>query len=83
MFIYYPMVLTHTPFVNTPIDSASTNLGKHKAMVRYTDLITGDLLRTLEEAGIRENTVIIWTTDNGTTGQITGTLNGRKVKGGK
>lgn len=83
MFIYYPMVLTHTPFVNTPTDSATTNLGKHKAMVKYTDLVTAEIVQTLEEEGIRENTIIIWTTDNGTTPNITGTLNGREVVGGK
>lgn len=83
MFIYFPMVLTHTPFENTPIDSATHDLGKHKAMVTYADLITGDLVRTLEQAGIRDNTIFIWTTDNGTSRQIEGTLNGRKIKGGK
>lgn len=83
MFIYYPMVLTHTPFVNTPIESASDKLGKHKAMVRYTDKITGELMQAIEDAGVRDNTVVIWTTDNGTTGQITGTQNGNRIKGGK
>jgi len=83
MFIYYPMILTHTPFENPPNDTASSNLGKHKAMVRYTDLITRDLVETLEKAGIRNNTLIIWTTDNGTAGAITGNLKGRKIKGGK
>ena len=83
MFIYYPMVLTHTPFVNTPIDSASTKEGKHKAMVKYTDRITGEIIQALENAGIRDNTVVIWTTDNGTTGAITGSRNGVSVKGGK
>ncbi len=83
MFIYYPMVLTHTPFVNTPLDSADTRMGKHKAMVKYTDLITAEIVQTLEEEGIRENTLIIWTTDNGTTRNITGKLNRREVQGGK
>jgi arylsulfatase A-like enzyme len=32
---------------------------------------------------LRENTIIIFTTDNGSTSSITGTLNGREVKGGK
>lgn len=83
MFIYYPMVLPHTPFKNPPNDTAKTNLGKHKAMVKYTDFITGEIVKTLDEQGIRDNTVIIWTTDNGTSGKIAGTLNGRKVKGAK
>ena len=83
MFIYYPMVLTHTPLVNTPLETADTNLGKHKAMVKYTDVITGDIVKALEEAGIRDDTMIIWTTDNGSTRGITGTRNGIRVKGGK
>ncbi|MEM6631871.1 MAG: sulfatase-like hydrolase/transferase [Bacteroidota bacterium] len=83
MFIYFPMVLTHVPFEHTPIDSAETDLGKHQAMVTYTDLITGEILRTLEETGIRDNTLIIWTTDNGTTQKITGTINGKTIRGGK
>ncbi|AKP51856.1 Arylsulfatase [Cyclobacterium amurskyense] len=83
MFIYFPMVLTHTPFVNTPTDSATDNLGKHKAMVKYTDRITGEIIQALENAGIRDNTIVLWTTDNGTTGAITGKRNGLKVQGGK
>ncbi|MDN3688847.1 sulfatase-like hydrolase/transferase [Cyclobacterium jeungdonense] len=83
MFIYYPMVLTHTPFVNTPNSAAPDSLGKHKAMVTYTDRITGELVKALEDAGVRDNTVIIWTTDNGTTGAITGNRNGFSVPGGK
>ncbi|MEM9141817.1 MAG: sulfatase-like hydrolase/transferase [Bacteroidota bacterium] len=83
LFIYYPMVLTHTPLVNTPLDSADTKLGKHKAMVKYTDRITGELMQTLEKEGIRENTLIVWTTDNGSTRGIGGRRNGRMVMGGK
>ena len=82
-FVYFPMVLTHTPFVNTPDEMADDKLGKHKAMVRYTDKITGQLVQTLAEAGLRENTLIIWTTDNGTTRQVEGTYQGRKIQGGK
>ena len=42
MFLYYPMVLTHTPFVTTPDElDVETDLDKHKAMVRYTDKVLG------------------------------------------
>ncbi|MEL7121965.1 MAG: sulfatase-like hydrolase/transferase [Bacteroidota bacterium] len=83
MFIYYPMVLPHVPLVDTPDEQADTDLGKHKAMVRYTDKILGEIVESLEETKIRDNTLIVWTTDNGTAGKITGTYQGRKVKGGK
>jgi len=82
-FVYYPMVLTHTPLVNTPDEEADSKVGKHKAMLRYTDKITGQLVDALEKAGIRENTLFVWTTDNGSTRGITGSIAGRKIPGGK
>lgn len=84
MFLYYAMCLPHTPFVATPAEPAvTTTLDKHKAMVRYADHLTGRLVTALDELGLREDTLVIWTTDNGTVGSITGTRHGRAVKGAK
>ncbi len=82
-FIYYPMVLTHTPLVNTPGDSAKSKEEKFKSMVNYTDKITGEIMNVLEQENIRKNTVLVWTTDNGTTRGMTGVLIGQPVQGGK
>ena len=82
-FIYYPMVLPHTPFVDTPDEIGKDKLSKHKAMVRYIDKITGNIVKALETTNQRENTLIIWTTDNGSTRVITGKYKGQPVKGGK
>lgn len=82
-FVYYPMVLTHPPLVNPPGDTATTMTGKHQAMVRYADRLTGRIVQALEEAGVRDNTLILWTTDNGTSRSLVGTYRGRKVPGGK
>jgi len=82
-FVYYPMVLTHTPFVNTPDESAEDDLGKHKAMVRYTDKIVGELVNTLKKNDLLENTIVVFTTDNGTATSITGSYRGQMIKGGK
>ena len=84
MFLYYAMCLTHTPFTSTPSESDVTDkYDCHKAMVRYMDFTVGKLIKALDDFGIRKNTIIIYTTDNGTTGQITGRINGREVQGGK
>ncbi|MGI9552761.1 MAG: sulfatase-like hydrolase/transferase [Aurantibacter sp.] len=82
-FVYYPMVLTHTPLVNTPDETGETDLDKHKAMVRYMDQLTGEITAAIDDAKIRENTIIIWTTDNGSTRKITGHINGQPIKGAK
>ena len=83
MFIYYPMVLTHTPLVSTPDEQVDTELGKHKAMVKYVDKIVGRLVAKLKEKKIFEETLIILTSDNGTTRQIVGNYRGSAVRGGK
>jgi arylsulfatase A-like enzyme len=84
MCLYLPMALPHTPLVVTPDEpDASSKLDRHKAMVRYIDKLIGKLVKALEELAIRDHTILIFTTDNGSTGSITGTLNGTKVQGGK
>ncbi|MBV1888522.1 MAG: sulfatase-like hydrolase/transferase [Urechidicola sp.] len=84
MMIYYPMCLPHGPLVTTPAEpNVTSKMDKHKAMVRYTDIMLKKLIDALEELKIRDNTIIVWTTDNGTSGSVVGTMNGRKVRGGK
>ena len=84
MFIYYPMALTHTPLVTTPKDpGANTAMDKHKAMVSYMDYCVGRLVKGLDKLGLREKTIVVWTSDNGTAGSITGHLKSEPVKGGK
>lgn len=90
--VYYPMVLTHDPFVPTPDSTEWSDpkdrmkrSGRHfREMVEYADKIVGQLVAKLDQAGILENTLVIFTGDNGTHPSITTKLaDGREVKGGK
>ncbi len=84
MFIYYPMVLPHGPLVATPDEpEASSPLERHKAMVRYIDSLVGRLVAAIDDHGIRERTIVVFTTDNGSTRSITGTRRGIEVQGAK
>lgn len=84
MFIYYPMVLTHTPLTTTPDEpDAKGKMDQHKAMVRYADKMIGKVVDALDELKLRQNTIVIVTTDNGTTGAITGRRLDRAVRGAK
>jgi arylsulfatase A-like enzyme len=87
MCLYYPMPLVHRPWVATPDEpNAKSRLDRHKAMVRYADKLVGQLVNTLDELKIRDRTIVIFTTDNGTTGPpvgFTGMRNGKKVVGAK
>ncbi len=84
MMLYFPMALTHGPLIHTPDELKVTDrMAKHKAMVHYTDKIVGRLVKAVDDAGIRKNTIIVFTTDNGTSGGLRGTIKGVRPSGGK
>ncbi len=83
MMIYFPMCLTHGPLTTTPARPDAPREEQHVAMVEYTDLILQRLVDALEDLEIRDNTIIVWTTDNGTGQGIIGKMNMRYVRGGK
>ncbi|MEO0414491.1 MAG: sulfatase-like hydrolase/transferase, partial [Verrucomicrobiota bacterium] len=73
-FLYYPMILPHSPFAPTPKskdgDKSGAPISEVKYfgdMVEYIDHLVGNLLSTLDEEGIRDNTLVLFTGDNGTT----------------
>ncbi len=95
---YYPMILPHWPFVPTPDHpdwdptmwrDATDEPGGYRgpeywdAMVRHTDKMVGKVVGKLDELGLRENTLVIWTSDNGTYDRITSPFRGRDFQGGK
>lgn len=82
-FVYYPMILTHGPLTSTPHKPDAEKPEQHRAMVEYMDLLIGKVVTKLDEKNLRKNTIIIWTSDNGTSGGIRNMMNGRLVKGAK
>ena len=87
---YYAMALVHDPFVPTP-DSADWSGNRNARdsayfpdMVAYADKLIGRMVAGLEDLGIRDDTLILLTADNGTPRQITSTMqNGAVIPGGK
>lgn len=97
-FVYYPMVLVHDPFVTTPdtIGDASPTQAANQApksraarkenfvaMVNYMDKIVGRIVDRVEQLGQLENTIIMFTADNGTNTSIKSNWNGQVIQGGK
>jgi len=94
-FLYYPMMLVHYPFKPTPFSldwdptendpeediSASS---KFADMMGYMDFVIGDLMNHLRSLDLEEETMVIFTSDNGTNERIlTRTQDGRIIIGGK
>ena len=91
-FAYYPMVLVHSPFPKTPDNtpqSGKTAQGKGQAlpnfrdMTLYADKIVGKITSTLEQYNLRDNTVLIYTTDNGTHRNLSYSFQSETRKGEK
>jgi len=88
-FVYYPMALVHDPLTHTP-DSEKKGAKENKGdqgvftgMVAYMDKDVGKITAHLEKLGLRNNTLILFSGDNGTESKITSMLGDKEVKGGK
>lgn len=90
-FVYYPMVLVHDPFVPTPDseewESMTTRTKKDtsyfKDMVSYTDKIVGKIADKLNELKLDEQTILIFTGDNGTHFTIYSNMQDGVIRGAK
>lgn len=98
-FLYYPMILPHWPFEPTPdsaewnprarVDDATekgankTNAKFFRDMVHYVDGIVGKIVKQLDDAGARDNTLILFTGDNGSYESIVSQFRGASWRGGK
>ena len=83
-FIYYPMLLAHGPHSTTPLNKGSNLESEYELYagnITYMDQLVGRLIRTVDEAGLRKNTLIIFTGDNGSA--VAGALHGEPALKGK
>ncbi|MCD0461749.1 sulfatase-like hydrolase/transferase [Roseiconus lacunae] len=96
--IYYPMIAPHWPFVPTPDHpdwdptmwrNKKNEPGGYKgpeywdAMVQYTDKMVGKVVDCIDENGLGESTLVMWTGDNGTYESVTSKWRGQDYQGGK
>lgn len=93
-FLFYSMLLAHCPFSPTPdapewmLDDTTVMTYKGQAryfedMVGYMDNMVGNIHAKLESLGIADNTLLVFTGDNGTDTPIVSDFKGRKIAGAK
>lgn len=93
VLVHDPFVPTPDTIGDAPRTQASNKLigkklaGEKKqnfqAMVQYMDKLVGRIVAKTEELGIAENTLILFTADNGTNVGIQSRWDGRLIRGGK
>lgn len=64
-FLYLPLPSPHTPILPTEEWMGKSGLNPYGDFVMMVDYYMGELLKTIEEAGIEDNTLVIFTSDNG------------------
>ncbi|HDL18226.1 MAG TPA: arylsulfatase [Bacteroidetes bacterium] len=64
-FLYFPLSAPHTPILPTKEFQGKTGLGPYGDFVVQCDWTVGQILQTLQRKGFAENTLVIFTSDNG------------------
>lgn len=64
-FLYFPLNSPHTPIVPPEEWIGKSGINLYADFTMQTDHCVGQVLAALDETGIAENTLIIFTTDNG------------------
>lgn len=64
-FLYLPLTSPHTPILPNPAWRGKSGLNQYGDFVMETDAEVGRLLKSLDDQGLTENTMIVFTSDNG------------------
>jgi arylsulfatase len=64
-FFYYPMTQIHFPTLPHPDFAGTTGAGDIGDAMADVDYNVGLILKAIDELGIKNNTIVIWCTDNG------------------
>jgi arylsulfatase A-like enzyme len=64
-FLYLPLTSPHTPIVPSERWKGKSSIGKYGDFLMETDWVVGEVLAALDEHGLSDNTLVVFTTDNG------------------
>lgn len=64
-FVYLPFTQAHLPALPHPDFDGVTGNGRWADMLTEMDFRAGQILDSLDDLGVAENTLVIWTSDNG------------------
>ncbi len=79
-FAYLPSTQPHLPLYVGKAFEGKSGISKFASIMMEIDWSVGEVLKTLKEEGIDDNTLVIFTTDNGTRSGSSGPLRGRKAQ---
>ncbi len=65
-FLYFPMPSPHTPIAPNEVWKGKSGISDYADFLLETDWAVGELMLALDESGHADDTLVIFTTDNGT-----------------
>lgn len=68
-FLYFPMPSPHTPIAPHSSFQGQSGISEYVDFLIQTDAVVGEVLKSIEDSGQSENTIVIFTCDNGTSPQ--------------
>ena len=71
-FLYFPLNSPHTPIAPTKEWQGKSGLGDYADFVMETDWAVGQILTALDQSGSAGNTLVIFTSDNGSPANLEG-----------
>jgi arylsulfatase A-like enzyme len=64
-YLYLPYTQVHIPPIPDPAYTGKTRRGNWADLLTQMDYFTGRILDTLDELGIADDTIVVWSSDNG------------------
>ena len=64
-FLYVPYSMPHTPLFTGPEFAGSSLAGRYGDVIEEIDWSVGEIRRSLESAGVAEDTLVVFSSDNG------------------
>lgn len=64
-FLYFATTNIHHPFTPAPRFQGTSKAGRYGDFIHELDWIVGEVMQTLDETGLAENTLVVFTSDNG------------------
>lgn len=64
-FLYYAQTAIHSPLVTSPEFEGSSGGGVYGDFIQELDFCVGEVLKAIDSAGFRDNTLVLFTSDNG------------------
>jgi len=82
-FVYLPLSLPHIPWLPAEFIKGISGAGPRGDLIALADYCVGEIMATLQNLGVEENTLVVFTSDNGPREGVNGHQSAGNLRGYK